>query len=38
MHRIASWREGDIISDIYLCRTKVVGKTKTGKSYYSLSL
>ena len=38
MHRIASWREGDIISDIYLCRAKVVGKTKTGKSYYSLSL
>ncbi len=38
MHRIASWREGDIISDIYLCRAKVVGKTKSGKSYYSLSL
>ena len=38
MHSIANWREGDMISDIYLCRNKVVGKTKNGKSYYSLSL
>ena len=38
MHKINNWREGDAISDIYLCRTKIVGKTKTGKTYYSVSL
>lgn len=38
MLKIANWREGDQVSDIYLCRSKVVGKTKTGKSYYSLTL
>jgi len=38
MYSIANWREGDQISDIYLCRSKIVGKTKNGKSYYSLSL
>lgn len=38
MHSIANWREGDVVSDIYLCRSKVIGKTKSGKSYYSLTL
>ncbi|MBP5154126.1 MAG: HD domain-containing protein [Lachnospiraceae bacterium] len=38
MQFIESWREGDRISDIYLCKNKTVGKTKTGRSYYSLTL
>ena len=38
MQKISNWREGDAISDIFLCRNKIVGKTKTGKTYYSLTL
>ena len=38
MHKISNWREGDAVSDIFLCRTKVVGKTKTGKTYYGVTL
>jgi len=38
MQAIGNWREGDRISEIYLCRAKVIGKTKNGKSYYSLTL
>ncbi|MBQ7247171.1 MAG: HD domain-containing protein [Lachnospiraceae bacterium] len=35
---IEDFREGDRISGVYLCKTKVNAKTKTGKSYYSLTL
>ena len=38
MLKISNWREGDAVSDIFLCRSKVIGKTKTGKSYYSVTL
>ncbi|MCR5153234.1 MAG: HD domain-containing protein [Lachnospiraceae bacterium] len=31
-------REGDNISEIYLCKSKQILQTKTGKSYYSLVL
>ncbi len=35
---IEDFREGDRISGIYLCKTKVNARTKSGKSYYSLTL
>lgn len=35
---ISDFREGDHVSDIYLCKTKVNAKTKVGKTYYSLQL
>lgn len=38
MHYIKDFREGEMISDIYLCKTKQALKTKAGKSYYSLLL
>ncbi|MDD6212316.1 MAG: HD domain-containing protein [Clostridiales bacterium] len=38
MKLIGAMREGDRISDIYLCKNKVNAKTKIGKSYYSLVL
>lgn len=38
MKYIAQIREGERISDIYLCKTKNVAKTKAGKTYYSLVL
>ena len=38
MHFIENWREGEQISEIFLCKQKTVGKTKTGRSYYSLVL
>ena len=38
MLKISNWREGDAISDILLCRSKTVGKTKNGKTYYSVTL
>lgn len=38
MNWISEMREGDRISDIYLCKTKVNARTKNGKSYYSLVL
>ena len=38
MRYLAEIREGEAVSGIYLCKTKVNAKTKTGKSYYSLSL
>ena len=31
MHPIQNWREGDRISDIYLCKGKVTAQTKAGK-------
>ncbi|MCI8466024.1 MAG: HD domain-containing protein [Lachnospiraceae bacterium] len=38
MKYIATLREGERISEIYLCKTKQVAKTKMGKTYYSLVL
>ncbi len=38
MNYINTLRDGDIISEIYLCKTKTVAKTKAGKSYYSMIL
>lgn len=38
MHFIKDFREGEIISDVYLCKQKQALKTKAGKNYYSLIL
>lgn len=38
MKYIEDMREGDVISDIYLCKVKNVARTKGGKSYYNLVL
>ena len=38
MRLIAEMREGDMISDVYLCKSKQILKTKMGKSYYALLL
>ncbi len=38
MRFLGELREGDMVSETYLCKTKNVQKTKMGKSYYSLLL
>ena len=38
MKYIETFREGERICDIYLCKVKQVAKTKAGKTYYSLVL
>jgi len=38
MRYIKDFREGETISDVYLCKTKQALKTKAGKNYYSLLL
>ena len=38
MHFIKDLKEGENVSEIYLCKQKQVLKTKAGKSYYSLIL
>ena len=38
MRYISTLKEGQRISEIYLCKTKTVANTKTGKTYYSLTL
>lgn len=38
MRYINELREGEMVSEIYLCKTKQIAKTKAGKSYYSLIL
>ncbi len=38
MKYIQELREGERISQIYLCKNKIVATTKAGKSYYSLTL
>lgn len=35
---ITDLKEGDIISNVYLCKNKQTGTTKAGKSYYNLEL
>lgn len=38
MRYINEFREGDNVSDIYLCKAKTIARTKAGKTYYSLIL
>lgn len=38
MRYLKDLREGDMLSETYLCKTKQVLQTKAGKSYYSLIL
>ena len=38
MRYIEELREGDMITSIYLCKTKQTLKTKAGKNYYSMTL
>jgi 3'-5' exoribonuclease len=38
MRYIKELREGEMVSEVYLCKNKIVGKTKAGKTYYSLQL
>ena len=38
MYYIDELREGESISEVYLCKTKTSATTKAGKSYYSLIL
>jgi len=38
MRYINDLREGENVSDIYLCKSKNIAKTKAGKTYYSLTL
>lgn len=38
MNYIGELRDGEVISEVYLCKNKVVAKTKAGKSYYSMQL
>lgn len=38
MRYINELREGDMISSIYLCKTKTTAQTKNGKNYYSMVL
>lgn len=38
MNYIKELRDGEMISEVYLCKNKIVAKTKAGKSYYSMQL
>ncbi len=38
MKYIGDLREGEMVSDVYLCKSKQALKTKAGKNYYSLLL
>ncbi len=38
MRYIHELRDGEMVSEVYLCKNKIVGKTKGGKTYYSLQL
>lgn len=38
MNYINELREGEMISEVYLCKNKVTATTKAGKSYYSMQL
>ena len=38
MRYIQELREGEMLSEVYLCKTKQSMKTKAGKTYYSLNL
>ena len=38
MRYISELHEGDMVSEVFLCKTKTSGTSKFGKNYYSLSL
>ena len=38
MNYINTLREGDNITDVYFCKSKIVAQSKAGKTYYSLQL
>lgn len=38
MNYIGELREGEMISEVYLCKNKVIAKSKVGKTYYSMQL
>jgi 3'-5' exoribonuclease len=38
MQYINELREGDQVSEIYLCKNKSINKTKAGKTYYAITL
>ena len=38
MRYIRELKEGEMLSEVYLCKTKQSMKTKAGKTYYSLNL
>ena len=38
MRYISELHEGDMVSEVFLCKTKTSGTSKFGKAYYSLSL
>lgn len=38
MNYINELREGEMVSEVYLCKTKQILKTKAGKTYYSMIL
>lgn len=38
MNYINELRDGDIISEVYLCKAKSINKNKAGKTYYALTL
>ncbi|MBE5944253.1 MAG: HD domain-containing protein [Lachnospiraceae bacterium] len=38
MNYINELREGEMISEVYLCKSKVTATTKAGKNYYSMQL
>ncbi|MGN0394037.1 MAG: 3'-5' exoribonuclease YhaM family protein [Coprococcus sp.] len=38
MRFINELTDGEMVSEVYLCKNKIVGKTKSGKTYYSLML
>ena len=38
MNYISTFHEGDNITDIYFCKSKIVAQSKNGKTYYSLIL
>lgn len=38
MNYINGLHEGEMLSEVYFCKTKVIAKTKAGKTYYSMTL
>ena len=38
MRYINELREGDNVSEVYLCKVKILRSTKAGKTYYSMIL
>lgn len=38
MKYIKDMKDGEVIKDVYLCKTKSIGKAKTGKDYFNIML